>query len=159
MVIKYQTCSFSEFKIAPGHGLRYCEVNGKTHIFINKKSHKLFKHGKKALTIRWAPKWRLAHKKGKVEENKNRTVRQKKERQIKAVVGLSLDEINKIRESLKDERTNDDQRYKYAQEIKDKKKKYLEKVRKVKGDNKPTTEKYNTKAAKNVPKPQTKGRK
>ena len=158
MVIKYQTCSFSEFKIAPGHGLKYAEVNGKTHIFINKKSHKLFKHHKKALTIRWTPKWRLSHKKGKVEENKNKVVKQKKERQIKAVVGLSLDEINKIRESLKDERTNDAQRYKYAQEIKDKKKKYLEKVRKVKGDSKPT-EKFAGKAKTNAPKAQTKGRK
>lgn len=151
MVIKYQTCAFSEFKIAPGHGIRYCEVNGKTHIFINKKSHKLFKHHKKALTVRWTPKWRLSHKKGKVEENKNKVVKQKKERQIKAVVGLSLDEINKIRESLKDERNNDAQRYKYAQEIKDKKKKYLEKVRKVKGDSKPQ-EKFASKAKTNAPK-------
>ena len=38
---------------------------------------------------------------------------------------------------MKEERTNDAQRYKYAQEIKDKRKKYLEKVRKAKGD-KPT---------------------
>ena len=37
MVIKYDTCSYSGYKIAPGHGLRYCEVNGKTHLFINKK--------------------------------------------------------------------------------------------------------------------------
>ena len=29
MVIKYQTCSFSEYKIAPGHGMRYAEANGK----------------------------------------------------------------------------------------------------------------------------------
>jgi large subunit ribosomal protein L24e len=156
MVIKYQTCSFSEFKIAPGHGIRYCEVNGKTHIFVNKKSHKLFKHHKKALNIRWTPKWRLSHKKGKVEESKNRVVKQKKERQIKAVVGLSLEEINKIRESLKDERNNDAQRYKYAQEIKEKKKKYLEKVRKIKGDSKPT-EKFASKAKTNIPKA-TKGK-
>ena len=76
MVIKYQTCSFSEFKIAPGHGLRYCEVNGKTHMFISKKVHKLYKHSKKALNIRWTPKWRLAHKKGKTEETKKRIQKQ-----------------------------------------------------------------------------------
>jgi large subunit ribosomal protein L24e len=134
MVIKYQTCSFSEYKIAPGHGHRYCEVNGKTHIFITKKVHRLFRHSKKPLNIRWTLKWRTSHKKGKVEEAKHRVTKQKKERQIKAIVGLSLEEINRIRESLKDERTNDAQRYKYAQEIKDKKKKYLEKVRKTKGD-------------------------
>ena len=42
MVIKYLTCEFSDYKIAPGHGLRYAEVNGKTHMFINKKVHRLF---------------------------------------------------------------------------------------------------------------------
>lgn len=158
MVIKYQTCSFSEYKIAPGHGLRYAEVNGKTHIFITKKVHKLFRHGKKPLNIRWTLKWRTSHKKGKVEEAKNKSTKVKKERQVKAIVGLSLEEINRIRESMKEERTNDAQRYKYAQEIKDKRKKYLEKVRKLKGD-KPT-DKFAQKATKNVTsKPQTKGRK
>ncbi len=143
MVIKYQTCSFSEYKIAPGHGIRYAEVNGKTHIFINKKVHKLFRHGKKPLNIRWTLKWRTSHKKGKVEETKNKFSKQKKERQVKAIVGLSLEEINRIRESMKEERTNDAQRYKYAQEIKDKRKKYLEKVRR----DRPQTDKF---AQKNV---------
>ena len=134
MVIKYQTCSFSEYKIAPGHGIRYAEVNGKTHIYITKKVHKLFRHGKKPLNIRWTLKWRTSHKKGKVEETKHKSSKQRKERQVKAIVGLSLEEITRIRESMKEERTNDAQRYKYAQEIKDKRKKYLEKVRKLKGD-------------------------
>ena len=115
MVIKYQTCSFSEYKIAPGHGIRYAEVNGKTHIYITKKVHKLARHGKKPLNIRWTLKWRLAHKKGKVEETKNRSNKQKKERQVKAFVGISVEEIMRIKESLKEERTNDAQRYKYAQ--------------------------------------------
>ena len=137
MVIKYQTCSFSEYKIAPGHGLRYAEANGKTHIFINKKVHELYRHGKKPLNIRWTLKWRTSHKKGKVEETKSRSGKERKVRQVKAIVGLSLEEITRIRESMKEERTNDAQRYKYAQEIKDKRKKYLEKVRKAKGD-KPT---------------------
>ena len=147
MVIKYQTCSFSEYKIAPGHGIRYAEVNGKTHIFISKKVHKLYKHGKKPLSIRWTLKWRTNHKKGKVEEAKNRGTKTKKERQVKAIVGLSIEEINRIRETMKEERTNDAQRYKYAQEIKDKRKKYLEKVRKLKGDTKPP-EKFVQKATK-----------
>ena len=134
MVIKYLTCEFSEYKIAPGHGLRYSEVNGKTHMFINKKVHRLFKNGKKPLTIRWSLKWRTSHKKGKVEEAKKKVQRQKKERQVKAVVGLSVEEINKIKEQFKDVKHSDAQRYKYAQEIKEKRKKYLEKVRKLRGD-------------------------
>ena len=116
MVIKYLTCEFSDYKIAPGHGLRYAEVNGKTHMFINKKVHRLFKNGKKPLTIRWSLKWRTSHKKGKVEEAKKKVIKQKKERQVKAIVGLSLEEINKIKE---------------------KRKKYLEKVKKLRADRAP----------------------
>ena len=85
MVIKYDTCSYSGYKIAPGHGLRFCEVNGKTHLFINKKNHRLFLNGKKPLKIRWNLKWRTAHKKGKVEEAKKKVQKQKKERQVKAI--------------------------------------------------------------------------
>ena len=137
MVIKYNTCSFSENKIAPGHGLKYCEVNGKTHMFISKKVHRLYLHGKKPLTIRWSIKWRTSHKKGKVEEAKKKVIRQKKERQVKAIVGLSIEEINKIKESFKNPKEVDAQRFKYAQEIKEKRKKYLEKVKKLRGDNRP----------------------
>ena len=134
MVIKYNTCSFSENKIAPGHGLRYCEVNGKSHLFNKKKNHRLFLHGKKPLNIRWNLKWRTAHKKGKTKEIKKKVQKQKKERQVKAIVGLSVEEIKNIQESFKDTKQADAQRYKYVQEIKEKRKKYLEKVRKNKGD-------------------------
>ena len=134
MVIKYDTCSYSGYKIAPGHGLRYCEVNGKSHVFINKKNHRLFLHGKKPLNIRWNLKWRTAHKKGKVEEAKKKVQKQKKERQVKAIVGLSVEEITKIQESFKDTKQADAQRYKYVQEIKEKRKKYLAKIKKNKGD-------------------------
>ena len=114
MVIKYETCSYSGYKIAPGHGLRYCEVNGKTHTFINKKNHRLFLHGKKPLNIRWNLKWRTAHKKGKTEETKKKVEKQKKVRQVKAIVGLSVEEITKIQESFKDSKQADAQRYKYS---------------------------------------------
>ena len=137
MVIKYETCSFSDYKIAPGHGLKYAEVNGKTHMFINKKVHRLFLQGKKPLTIRWSTKWRLSHKKGKVEETKKKVTKEKKEKQVKAVVGLSVEEIMKIRESFRDHKTNDAERDKYAKEIKEKRKKYLEKVKKLRSDNRP----------------------
>jgi|LauGreDrversion4_2_1035121.scaffolds.fasta_scaffold1231867_1 large subunit ribosomal protein L24e len=159
MVIKYQTCSFSEYKIAPGHGIRYAEVNGKTHWFINKKVLKLFRHGKKPLSIRWTPKWRIGHKKNKTEETKSKVQKQRKERQVKAIVGLSLEEINRIRESMKEERANDAARYKYAQEIKEKRKKYLDKVRKLKGDRPQATTQKSVKQ--NIPSKgaQTKGRK
>ena len=72
MVIKFTTCTFSEYKIAPGHGLKYIEINGKVHNFLSKKIFRLYRNSKKPLSIRWTLKWRTAHKKGKVEDNKNR---------------------------------------------------------------------------------------
>jgi large subunit ribosomal protein L24e len=158
MVVKYQTCNFSEYKIAPGKGLRYCEVNGKQHTFISKKCRMLFLHSKKPLTIRWTLKWRTAHKKGKVEDTKNRNNKQKKERTIKAVVGFSLDEIKKIREANQDDRGSDAMRYKYVQEIKEKKKRFLEKTRKTRSDNKPQ-DKFATKGKVNIPKNTGRGKK
>ncbi len=134
MVIKTSTCAFSDNKIYPGHGIRYCEVNGRIHMFLNKKVHRFFKTARKPLKFRWSSKWRIAHKKFRTEENKRKINRQKKDKVIKAVVGRTVEDMKKIKESL-DERQLDAQRYKYAQEIKDKKKKFLEKVRKTK----PTT--------------------
>ena len=84
MVIKYDTCSYSGYKIAPGHGLRFCEVNGKTHLFINKKNHRLYLNGKKPLKIRWNLKWRTAHKKGQVEEAKKKSSKTKERKTSKS---------------------------------------------------------------------------
>ena len=52
----------------------------------------------------------------------------------------------KIRESFKDHKTNDAERDKYAKEIKEKRKKYLEKVRKLRGGDR----KQQEKATKNI---------
>ena len=134
MVIKYDTCSYSGYKIDPGHGLRFCEDNGKTHLYINKKNHRIYHNGKKPQKIRWNLKWRTAHKKGQVEEAKKKVQKQKKERQVKAIVGLSVEEINKIHESFKDTKQADAMRYQYIQEIKDRRKQYLAKIKKNKGD-------------------------
>ena len=155
MVIKTNVCVFSDSKIYPGHGLRYCEVNGRSHYFLNKKVHRFFKAARKPLKFRWSFKWRTAHKKIKTEETKRRINRQKKEKVVKAVVGRTLEDLKKLKESL-DERQLDAQRYKYAQEIKEKKKKYLEKVRK----NKPVTHEKvpQQKVAKNVAAKPTKKR-
>ena len=136
MVIKYLTCEFSDYKIAPGHGLRYCEVNGKTHTFITKKVHRLYLNGKKPLSIRWTAKWRMAHKKGKVQEAKKKILKQKKEKQIRAVVGLSVEEIKKIREQFsKESKEKDAHAFKYIDEIKKKRKEALAKYKSKRVDN------------------------
>ena len=45
-----------------------------------------------------------------------------------------MEEINKIQEAFKDPKNADAQRYQYIQEIKEKRKKYLAKIKKNKGD-------------------------
>jgi len=156
MVIKTSTCVFTDNKIYPGHGLRYCEINGRSHMFINKKAHKFFRTGRKPLKLRWNNKWRIAHKKFRTEETKRKINKQKKEKVVKAVVGRTLEDMKKIKDSLLEERYVDAQRYKYAQEIKDKKKKFLEKVRK----NKPTTtDKTAQKQSKHIANPKKGGKK
>ena len=72
--------------------------------------------------------------------------KQKKERQVKAIVGLSVEEITKIQESFKDAKQADAMRYNYIQEIKEKRKKYLAKIKKNKGDK----AQHKDKAIKNV---------
>ena len=64
-------------------------------------------------------------------------MKQKKEKQVKAIVGLSIEDINKIKETFKNEKQGEAERYKYAQEIKEKRKKYLDKVRKLRADRAP----------------------
>lgn len=157
MVIKTSTCAFSDCKIYPGHGMRYCEVNGRTHMFLNKKVHKFYKSARKPLKFRWNIKWRVAHKKIRTEEVKKRVIKQKKEKEVKAVVGRSVEEMKKLKESL-DERQVNAQRFKYAKEIKEKKKKYLETVRKNKPATTHTTDNKNKAANKNVAKQPAKKR-
>ena len=152
MVIKFSTCTFSEYKIAPGHGMKYAEVNGKVHTFISKKTFRLYRQAKKPLSIRWTLKWRTAHKKGKVEDSKKNQRKEKTVKQVKAIVGLSLDEIQKIKDQFKDDRMGEAMRQKYAQEIKDKKKKFLDKQKKSRGGD-IKTDKFVAKNVKtNVPK-------
>ena len=81
-----------------------------------------------------------------MKNQKKKVQKQKKEKQVKAIVGLSVEEITKIQESFKDVKHADAQRYKYVQEIKEKRKKYLEKVKKNKGDK----AQHKDKAIKNV---------
>ena len=117
----------------------------------------LFLHQKKPLTIRWSLKWSTAHNKGKVGDTKNRNNKQKKERTIKAVVGFSMEEIKKIRDANLDDRGSDPARYKYVQEIQDKKERYLEKTRKTKGNVQQTN--VAPKVKQNLPKNTGRGKK
>ncbi|KAI9913790.1 hypothetical protein PsorP6_005286 [Peronosclerospora sorghi] len=119
MVIKTETCSFSEGRIYPGHGSRYIRRDGSAYVFINSKSKSLFLQRKKATKIVWTLGWRRMNKKLKVcggrkyciedpdvvltlllprqvEEVTRRRTRKSTKIQ-RAIVGVSVEDIRKKR--------------------------------------------------------------
>lgn len=51
MVIKTDLCTFSEWRIYPGHGSRYVAKDGRLHIFLNQKAKTFALRKVKAQTI------------------------------------------------------------------------------------------------------------
>ena len=96
MVIKTEICSFSEYRIWPGRGIRFIAKDGRGFLYLNKKCASLSVRKVKAQKITWTTSWRRHNKKVKTDEN----IKKKRRRQVKvqrAIVGLSLDEINNKR--------------------------------------------------------------
>jgi len=94
--LKQELCSFSAFKVHPGHGKRAIRSDGKALVFINGKtehSHYLKRNPRK---INWTILYRRKHKKGLVEEaQKRRTKRVTKLN--RAIAGASMTEILALR--------------------------------------------------------------
>merc|ERR1740133_729552 len=98
MVVKTETCSFSEFKIFPGHGKMFIEKMGKTHRFINAKCESLHHQRKKAQKLTWTCMWRRLHKKGISSLNsRKRRVRKAAFRSNRSIGGMTADAIRKRR--------------------------------------------------------------
>lgn len=103
MVIKTDTCFFTELKIFPGHGRRLVRRDGKLLAFINRKSRSLYLQRKKAQTIRWTQAWRRKHKKTKVETfAKKRGKRQA--RVFRSIQGISLEDLQARRAKKPEQR-------------------------------------------------------
>ncbi|CAK9295500.1 unnamed protein product, partial [Gordionus sp. m RMFG-2023] len=87
-----ELCSFSGYKIYPGHGKRLVKVDGKVNIFINKKCSILHLNKSNPRKICWTVLYRRKHKKGIQEETTKKRVRKVAKFQ-RAIVGASLTEI------------------------------------------------------------------
>ncbi|KAJ8245743.1 hypothetical protein COCON_G00235250 [Conger conger] len=84
--MKVELCSFSGYKIYPGHGRRYARIDGKVFQFLNIDSTR------NPRQINWTVLYRRKHKKGQSEEvTKKRTRRAVKFQ--RAITGASLAEI------------------------------------------------------------------
>lgn len=96
MVIKTDLCSFSEFRIYPGHGTKFVRKDGQLLTFITSKSSKLYHQKKKPAKLTWTLAWRRLNKKeqreGQAKRKKRRTVRT-----MRPVVGMAAETIRKKR--------------------------------------------------------------
>ncbi|GFY55863.1 60S ribosomal protein L24 [Trichonephila inaurata madagascariensis] len=90
--MKIDICSFSGYRMYPGHGKKMVKSDGKTFIFLNGKceaSHILKRNPRK---ITWTVLYRRKHKKGVVEEVSKKRARRTVKFQ-RAIVGASLNDI------------------------------------------------------------------
>mmetsp|Transcript_39958 Transcript_39958/g.93793 ORF Transcript_39958/g.93793 Transcript_39958/m.93793 type:complete len:158 (-) Transcript_39958:47-520(-) len=94
MVIATELCALSEYKIYPGNGKLFIRRDGRPVFLGSSKAYSLTLQRKKPAKLVWTQAWRRLHKKGLAET----TSKKKSKRRTKiqrAVVGLSLDDINK----------------------------------------------------------------
>ena len=96
MVIKTELCSFSEWRIYPGHGIRFVAKDGRLSIFINQKAKILSLRKIKAQQLQWTVAWRRLNKKIKTDEGAKKK-RRRNLRVQRAIVGISLEEIRRKR--------------------------------------------------------------
>ncbi|EER12108.1 60S ribosomal protein L24, putative [Perkinsus marinus ATCC 50983] len=94
MVVKTELCSYTEFRVYPGHGQRFIAKDGKAHFFFNSKAASLFQQRIKPVKLTWTEKWRRLNKKVRTTE----VARKKTRRTVKvqkAIMGLSLEDFQK----------------------------------------------------------------
>mmetsp|Transcript_22909 Transcript_22909/g.33225 ORF Transcript_22909/g.33225 Transcript_22909/m.33225 type:complete len:153 (-) Transcript_22909:158-616(-) len=98
MVVKTELCAFSEFRIYPGHGVKFIRRDGQPLNLISSKCKSLLRQRKKPAKLHWTVGWRRLNKKIKVEDVQRRRTRKTTKFQ-RAIVGASLEEIKKRRQA------------------------------------------------------------
>ncbi|KAM4905570.1 large ribosomal subunit protein eL24 [Sylvia borin] len=91
-IMKVELCSFSGYKIYPGHGRRYARTDGKVFQFLNAKCESAFLSKRNPRQINWTVLYRRKHKKGQSEEVQKKRTRRAVKFQ-RAITGASLAEI------------------------------------------------------------------
>ncbi|XP_060564710.1 large ribosomal subunit protein eL24-like [Ruditapes philippinarum] len=90
--MKIELCSFSGFKIYPGHGKKVVKTDGRVFQFINSKSESSHLMKRNPRKINWTVLYRRKYKKGQSEEiSKKRTRRTTKFQ--RAITGATLNDI------------------------------------------------------------------
>ncbi|KAI0211000.1 60S ribosomal protein L24 [Lamellibrachia satsuma] len=90
--MKIELCSFSGYKIYPGHGKKIVKADGRAFMFVNAKCEKSHSMKRNPRKINWTVLYRRKHKKGLQEEvSKKRTRRTTKFQ--RAITGATLNDI------------------------------------------------------------------
>merc|ERR1739848_252229 len=90
--MKVELCSFSGFKIYPGHGIRVVKQDGRAYVFINGKCEKAHAMKRNPRKVNWTVLYRRKHKKGLQEETSKKRTRRTQKFQ-RAITGASLADI------------------------------------------------------------------
>ncbi|XP_011190550.1 60S ribosomal protein L24 [Zeugodacus cucurbitae] len=90
--MKIGLCSFSGYKIYPGHGKTMVKVDGKSFTFLDKKCERSYLMKRNPRKVTWTVLYRRKHRKGIEEETTKKRTRRTQKFQ-RAIVGASLAEI------------------------------------------------------------------
>mmetsp|Transcript_4767 Transcript_4767/g.7213 ORF Transcript_4767/g.7213 Transcript_4767/m.7213 type:complete len:128 (+) Transcript_4767:62-445(+) len=127
MVVKTDICAFSEFRIYPGHGVKFIRKDGQPITLINSKAKSLYHQRKKPAKLTWTVGWRRLNKKDN-KDTSSRTRRRRIQKRPKAIVGVTLDQLQKKKNEKPAERSA--AREAAKREVKERQKKKAAKGRK-----------------------------
>eukprot|EP00879_Flechtneria_rotunda_P000088 GHRR01000135.1.p1 GENE.GHRR01000135.1~~GHRR01000135.1.p1 ORF type:complete len:150 (+),score=47.48 GHRR01000135.1:98-547(+) len=97
MVLKTTLCRFSGLRIWPGRGMLFIRVDNQQYLFLNKKCKNLYHNRLRPAKLAWTTTYRKAHKKDQVAEVARKKRRTANKATARAIVGVSLEVINKRR--------------------------------------------------------------
>nr|XP_032827964.1 LOW QUALITY PROTEIN: 60S ribosomal protein L24-like [Petromyzon marinus] len=90
--MKLKLCSFSGYKIYPGHGVRFARVDGKVFQFLDANCESAFLSKRNPRQINWTVLYRRKHKKGQQEEASKKRSRRAVKAQ-RAITGATLSDF------------------------------------------------------------------
>eukprot|EP00049_Salpingoeca_infusionum_P016953 m.351306 g.351306 ORF g.351306 m.351306 type:complete len:131 (-) comp16217_c0_seq1:45-437(-) len=103
--MKLELCSFSGYKIHPGHGRTMVKADGKTFFFMSSKAESLFFQRKNPRKIAWTVLYRRKHKKGiAAAATKKRTRRT--QQFARTIEGIDKDKLLALKNQTAAEREN-----------------------------------------------------
>ena len=97
MVLKTTLCRFSGLRIYPGRGILFIRVDNQQYLFLNKKCKRHYHNRLRPAKLAWTTTYRKQHKKDQVSEVSRKKRRNTNKAAARAIVGTSLEVINKRR--------------------------------------------------------------